>query len=72
MSRPRHRSRRRGANTNNAKVFDTNVGEYRLRGTAHQIVSKLEQLALEADTQIGAQMFEQAAEHYRKETGAPT
>ncbi len=70
MNRPRHRSRRRG--TNNAKVFDTNVGEYHLRGTAHQIVSKLEQLALEADTQIGAQMFEQAAEHYRKETGAPT
>lgn len=65
MNRKKTRPKRR-----QSAVYASNCKDYRLRGTAHQIVDKYEALAKEAGTdgdEILEQLFLNHAEHYRKE-----
>lgn len=68
--RSRNRSNnRRGGNNNRSHVFDSNGPEVRIRGTAHQICEKYQNLAKDASSSgdyVLTESYYQYAEHYQR------
>lgn len=56
-------------NANRSGIYDSNCGETRLRGTAHQIRDKYLVLASETEDKVLAERYHQHAEHYTRVIG---
>lgn len=76
-SRSRSKSNRNRSNNNHGgnvinRVFDSNGPEGKVRGTPQQIIEKYNQLARDAqlsNDRVGAENFQQHAEHYTRLLG---